>query len=216
MANTKKTANTQPENGNISETAEENLIENAAPAENSNGDTTEKTQSSIDAISKVIDDVSGVKEDEKPVMQNEIGLNERIAVRSVTYGELVWISPKTNAHYCWKDIGSVEYIQFDELVTMNNTSQAFLTQPYVILKDERAVEYFRLGSIYEKIKVVDELPALIKEGDLSKIEKALGDIRSTNMRNVAISKIKELRRSRVLNNIDVIRIIEKKLCFDME
>lgn len=216
MANTKKTADAQTEN--TAEDIKETV--NEKPGKNEKTDaadkTESKTKSSINAINKTIDDVSGKSADEKPVLKNEIGLNERIAVRSATYGELIWISPTTNAHYCWKDIGAVEYIQFDELITMNNSSQSFLTQPYVILMDERAVEYFRLEGLYDKIEVVNNLPDIIKEGDLNKIETVLKDIRSTNIRSMAISKIKELRRSHTLNNIDVMRLIEKILCFDME
>ena len=170
----------------------------------------------LETLNKTVDAVAGVSEEKSVSRKVSIPLDEEIAVRSVTFGGLTWISPKTNAHYRWNEIGAVEYIQFGELVTMNNTSQAFLTEPYVILQDERAVEYFRLKPVYEKIAVVDSLEELFKEGDLVKIEQALRNIRNTSMRNVAISKIKELRSTHVLNNIDVIRLIERILCFDME
>lgn len=206
MANTKKTAD-----------AEVKEVEKNVPDKEVTKDTADKgDKDALDTINKTVDEVSGVSESKPASRKVDIPLEEEIAVRSVTFGGLTWISPKTNAHYRWNEIGSVEYIQFAELVTMNNTSQAFLTEPYVILQDKRAVEYFRLKSVYEKIAVVDSLEELFKEGDLDKIEKALRDIRNTSMRNVAISKIKELRGTHTLNNIDVIRLIEKILCFDME
>lgn len=210
MANTKK--------GTDAEIKQDIDAENNA-AETADDKSENKTDGASDVlktINKTVDSVAGVSGDKPSARKLNIPLDEEIAVRSVTFGGLTWISPKTNAHYRWNEIGAVEYIQFGELITMNNTSQAFLTEPYVILQDERAVEYFRLKPVYEKIAVVDSLEELFKEGDLVKIEKALRNIRDTSMRNVAISKVKELRGTHTLNNIDIIRLIEKILCFDME
>lgn len=213
MANVKKSVDTEIKQDAAADenTAAENKPEDAKPESGAAG-----TAEVLETINKTVDSVAGAASDKPSTRTNKIPLDEEIAVRSVTFGGLTWISPKTNAHYRWNEIGAVEYIQFGELVTMNNTSQVFLTEPYVILQDERAVEYFRLKSVYEKIAVVESLEELFKEGDLVKIEKALRDIRNTSMRNVAISKIKELRGTHTLNNIDVIRLIERILCFDME
>lgn len=214
MANTKKSTDGEVKQDEIQ--TENKVAEKKKPIEEKKENKAAKADSVLETINKTVDAVAGVS-DEKPVSRKvNIGLDEEIAVRSVTFGGLTWISPKTNAHYRWNEIGAVEYIQFGELVTMNNTSQAFLTEPYVILQDERAVDYFRLKPVYEKIAVVNSLEELFKEGDLAKIEQALRDIRNTSMRNVAISKIKELRTTHTLNNIDIIRLIEKILCFDME
>lgn len=214
MANTKKSLDTEIKQDNTP--IEDNSAEEIKTADEKIENKTGGASEVLETLNKTVDSVAGVSES-KPVSRKvNITTDEEIAVRSVTFGGLTWISPKTNAHYRWNEIGAVEYIQFGELVTMNNTSQAFLTEPYVILQDERAVEHFRLKPVYEKIAVVDSLEEMFREGDLAKIEQALRDIRNTSMRNVAISKIKELRGTRVLNNIDVIRLIERILCFDME
>lgn len=212
MANTKKTVDAEVKE------VEKDTVEKEAVSDtvDKSGEEDKDKKDALDTINKTVDEVSGVAESKPASRKVDIPLEEEIAVRSVTFGGLTWISPKTNAHYRWNEIGAVEYIQFAELVTMNNTSQSFLTEPYVILQDKRAVEYFRLKPVYEKIAVVDSLEELFKDGDLTKIEKALRDIRNTSMRNVAISKIKELRGTHTLNNIDIIRLIEKILCFDME
>lgn len=213
MANTKKTTNAKPEDEILDETVQEPAADGELAA---NEATEEDAPDVLDTINKTVDAVSGVSVKENKSRKADIALDEEIAVRSVTFGGLSWISPKSNAHYRWNEIGAVEYIPFSDLVAMNNTTQAFLTEPYIILQDKRAVDYFRLAPVYEKIAVVNSLEELFKEGNLTKIEKALRDIRNTSMRNVAISKIKELRETHTLNNIDVIRLIEKILCFDME
>lgn len=217
MANTKKTADVETKHETVAENVQ-GKSENAAAetVEDKSENNTDSTTEVLGSINKTVDAVAGVSDSKPSTRKLEIPLDEEIAVRSVTFGGLTWISSKTNSHYRWNEIGAIEYIQFGELITMNNTQQAFLTEPYVILQDERAVEYFRLKPVYEKIAVVNSLEDLFKEGDLGKIEKALRNIRDTSMRNVAISKIKELRGTHTLNNIDIIRLIEKILCFDME
>ena len=218
MANTKKTTGVETKQETAAETVQETAENTSAESveDKSENKTDSTTEEVLGTINKTVDAVAGVSDSKPSARKLEIPLDEEIAVRSVTFGGLTWISSKTNAHYRWNEIGAVEYIQFGELITMNNTSQAFLKEPYVILQDERAVEYFRLKPVYEKIAVVNSLEDLFKEGDLGKIEKALRNIRDTSMRNVAISKVKELRGTHTLNNIDIIRLIEKILCFDVE
>lgn len=215
MANTKKTTTAESEKDIKTEVSED--VSKANDDIKSEAETAKNnTAGVLKTINKTVDEVAGVSDKKSSSRKLDIALDEEIAVRSVTYGGLGWINSKNNAHYRWSNIGDIEYIPFGELVTMNNTKQNFLTEPYVILMDERAVEYFRLTGVYEKLAVVNSLADLFAEGDLVKIENALRDIRSTNMRNVAISKIKELRASHVLTNIDVIHLVERILCFDLE
>lgn len=213
MANVKKTTDAESVKDNeTKETTVETSEAETVKEESVKSD----TSSTLDTVNKTIDDVSGASSSNQTSRRREIDVNKEICVRSVTFGGLTWISQKTNAHYRWNEIGAEEYIPVSDLIAMNNSDQAFLTEPLVVLQDEDVVEYFRLAPVYKKIAVVNSLEDLIKEGDLAKIEKALRDIRNTSMRNVAISKIKELREKRVLNNIDVIRLVERILCFDME
>lgn len=243
MANTKKTAETaeiENKSAEVSaketekaETAVENAVEKSPvvePAEEKSHTAElveEKTAAAAPAkengakevlktLNSTVDSVAGTVDNNAAARKMNIGLEEEIAVRSVVYGGLNWISQRTNAIYRWNDIGTEIYIPFNDLITMNNTDQKFLREPYVILQDPRAVEYFRLTDVYKKIAVVESLEGLFKEGDLGKIETALRDIRNTSMRNVAINKIKELRVNHSLNNIDIIHLIEKELCFDLD
>lgn len=144
-----------------------------------------------------------------------ISSDEEIAVRSVTLGGTTWISPKTNAHYRWNEIGAIEYIPFGELVTLNNTKRNFLFKPMVIVLDERAVKYFRLQETYEKVAQIHNLKEVFDTNNLTEISKVLDTIIRVNMRDVAISKIRDMRRTGNLSNIDIIQLVEKKLCFDL-
>lgn len=165
---------------------------------------------SVDAVaSQVTVKASSRKQEEV------ISSDEEIAVRSITLGGTTWVSPKTNAHYRWNEIGAIEYIPFGELVTMNNTKRAFLFKPMVILLDERAIRYFRLQETYEKVAQIHNLKEVFDKNNLVEISKVLDTIIRVNMRDVAISKIRDMRKNGELTNIDIIQLVEKKLCFDL-
>ncbi len=177
---------------------------------------TEAVPDVIESLNKTVDDIAGVSAVKAPSRKADIPLDEEIAVRSVVFGGLTWKSQRSGAYYRWNEIGETLYIPFNELITMNNTSHDFLFTPFVIFQDERVVNYFRLNSVYEKIACVNNLENLFDEGNLDEIGSALRNIVNTGMRDIAISKIRTLRGEHKLTNIDVIRLIEKILCFDMD
>ncbi len=142
--------------------------------------------------------------------------NRPVSVMSVTFGGLTWISEKSKSHYCWNSIGDVENMTFDELVVMHNMSRDFMFTPYVIILDSEVAKYFRLDAAYKEFAYVNKLEELFNEGDMKKIEEALNKIKRTNMRNVAISKIRALKENGKLTNIYIIRLIQKILCFDLD
>lgn len=217
MANTKKT--TDAVEKEVDTAVNTNTEEKAEVKADTVQETPKKetTAEVIGTLDKVVNSVSNVDTAKAP-SSREVKLTneEEIAVRSVTFGGLTWVSPRTNAHYRWNEIGSIEYIPFGELITMNNTARSFLFDPLVYIQDSRVVDYFRLNATYEKIACVDKLEEMFNKGDLDEIGVALRSIVNTNMRDIAISKIRTLRKESRLTNIDVIRLIEKILCFDMD
>lgn len=217
MANTKKT--TDAVEKEVDTAVNTNTEEKAEVKAETVQETPKKetTAEVIGTFDKVVDSVSNVDTAKAPSSREaKLTNEEEIAVRSVTFGGLTWVSPRTNAHYRWNEIGAIEYIPFGELITMNNTARAFLFDPLVYIQDGRVVEYFRLNATYEKITCVDKLEEMFNKGDLDEIGVALRSLVNTNMRDIAISKIRTLRQESKLTNIDVIRLIEKILCFDMD
>lgn len=215
MANTKSNTNTAKETKTAvkTETAEKEQETAETAKVTKNEDSVAK---SIDAISEVVNSMS-----REEVTAEEVGAkvkpsnDKEIPVKSVTFGGLTWISSKTNSHYRWNEIGAIEYIPFGELVTMNNTAREFLFDPLVILLDKDAAKYFRLDAVYKNFACVDALEKMFEAGDLDEIESALNKIKMTNMRDVAISKICTLYKDDKLNNIKIINLVEKILCFDL-
>ncbi|MCM1277311.1 MAG: hypothetical protein NC299_18460 [Lachnospiraceae bacterium] len=231
MANTKKTADTKTaktelnkentataevvENTDIVDAADDEMTDNKA--ENANAVDANETASSINELTAVIESCApGGIVDKAGTVNRKIDPSRVVEVMSVTFGGLTWISEKTKSHYRWNSIGDIENMTFDELVVMHNMSRDFLFTPYVIVRDPEVAEYFRLNAVYKEFAYVNKLEALFDEGDMGKIEEALNKIKRTNMRNVAISKIRALKESGKLTNIYIIRLIQKILCFDLD
>lgn len=177
----------------------------------------DETATSIDELTSVINSFAeGGSVNREGLSNKHIDPDKRIEVMSVSFGGLTWISEKTKSHYRWNAIGDIEYIPFDELISMHGSSRNFMFEPYVIILDPDVVNYFRLDSVYKEFAYVNKLEPLFEEGDMAKIEEALNKIKRTNMRNVAISKIRLLKDNGKLNNIHIIRLIQKILCFDLD
>lgn len=171
----------------------------------------------LSLINESVDTIADNYKTEATSRVNDITIanEEEIAVRSITFGGLTWISPRTNSHYRWNEIGAVEYIPFGELITMNNTKRQFLFNPLVIVQDERVIKYFRLQPVYEKVAQINSLEKIFNTGNRNEVEKVLKTILDVNMRDVAISRIRAMRQNGTLTNIDIIHLIERILCFDL-
>lgn len=171
----------------------------------------------LSLINESVDTIADNYKTEATSRVNDITIanEEEIAVRSITFGGLTWISPRTNSHYRWNEIGAVEYIPFGELITMNNTKRQFLFNPLVIVQDERVIKYFRLQPVYEKVAQINSLEKIFNTGNRNEVEKVLKTILDVNMRDVAISRIRAMRQNGTLTNIDIIHLIERVLCFDL-
>lgn len=175
------------------------------------------TEAVLELINAGVDDVStGTVTLSEKTRQNktDVDFNEEIACKSVVFGGLTWVSPKTNAYYRWENIGSIEYVPFNELITMNNTSRGYLFDPKLVIQDTRVIEYFRLLDVYSNVAQVQNLTKLFNE-PLIEISKVVDLAIHVNMREVMISKVRQLRKDGILNNIDVIKLLEQKLCFDL-
>ena len=198
--------------GNI---GKEKLIAKLEALESTEED--KKEPSLLELINESVDSVaSNVSKSTAVRKQKEIiDSLEEIPVRSITLGGTTWVSPKTNAHYRWNEMGAIEYIPFGELCTLNNSKRNFLYKPMVIIMDERVIEYFRLHDTYEKVAQIHNLKKVFETRNGVEISKVLDTILRVNMRDVAISKIRDMRKNGELVDIDIINLVEKKLCFDL-
>lgn len=174
---------------------------------------THTSTSLLESITSVIDDLEdsagGVVEETV-----ELPMDTQIPVKSLVFGGLTYKSRTTNAMFRWNQIGAVEYMTVAELNEMNNYKTDFLRKPLVILMDERAIKKFRLTSVYENVAKISNLNAVFKS-DLNTIAKTIDNALAVNMRDILISKVRQMYKTKKLTDINVLKLLTEKLKFDI-
>jgi hypothetical protein len=181
-------------------------VTNETPVEN-------KSNSLLDSITSAIDDLEDSSGgDVEPIV--DLPIDTVIGVKSITFGGLTYKSKTNNAIFRWNQIGAVEYMTIGQLNEMNNYKTDFLRKPLVILLDERAIKKFRLTPVYENVAKINNL-ASVFNSDIATIEKVIDDALRVNMRDILISKVRQMYKNKKLVDINIIRLLENKLQFDL-
>lgn len=167
----------------------------------------------LDSISSAIDDLedSTGGEIEEVI---DLPMDTQIPVKSITFGGLTYKSRTTNALFRWNQIGAIEYMTVAELNEMNNYKTDFLRKPLVILMDERAIKKFRLTPVYENVAKINNLTAVFNS-DMKTIEKVIDDALKVNMRDILISKVRQMYKNKKLVDVNILRLLQSKLQFDI-
>ena len=166
-------------------------------------------------ISDAIDDLDESDSESKDISTEDLPIDTLIAVKSVTFGGLTYISRTNNAVFRWNRIGAVEYMTVAELNEMNNHKRDFLNKPLVILLNEKAVKKFRLTRVYENVAKINDLKKILSS-DISVIKRTIDIALDVNMRDILISKISQMIKNKTLVNINVIRLLSEKLKHDFD
>jgi len=172
-----------------------------------------KSEDLLAAISETIDELDEAVDD-KDDYDDTLELDTSVPVKSITFGGLTYKSRSTNAVFRWNQIGAIQYMTVAELNEMNNYKSAFLNRPLVILMDERAVKKFRLTPVYENVAKLNNLKEVFNS-DMQTIEHVIDDALRVNMRDILISKVRQMYKTKKLVDINIIRLLEKKLSFDL-
>ena len=175
---------------------------------------TKDTASLLSSISEAIDELDESADDNVQVGDSGLSLDDIIPAKSITFGGLTYKARSTNAIYRWNQIGAIEYMTVAELNEMNNYKRAYLNKPLVILMDERAIKKFRLQKVYENVAQINNLKSLFKS-DMATIERTINTALDANMRDILISKVRQMIKNGTLTNINIIKLLEKKLQHDL-
>ena len=177
-------------------------------------DTTPTTSSLIESISQAIDELDDSVDDDVQIGDVGLSLDDIIPVKSITFGGLTYRARSTNAIFRWNQIGAIEYMTVAELNEMNNYKRSYLNKPLVILLDERAIQKFRLQHVYENVAKINNLKELFKK-DADEIKSTIKFALDVNMRDILISKTRQMIKAGTLTNINIIRLLEQELQFDL-
>ena len=193
---------------------DDDLIENEEEVKTIHIEESKKDKSLLDSIASAIDDLDDAVEDKIEEIV-DLPMDETINVKSIVYGGLTYKSRTTNAVFRWNQIGSIQPMTVAEINEMNNHKTDFLRKPLVILMDEGAIKKFRLTGVYENVAKINNLSAVFNSGDLNKIDNVITDALSVNMRDILISKVRQMYKAKKLTDINILRLLEKRLQFDL-
>jgi hypothetical protein len=151
--------------------------------------------------------VEEVKPAPKKVNKPKHDPNELILCRSVRFGELRLIGPKTRMPYSWANEGDVREVEYQDLVSWRALHSRYLFDPMIIIEDEDIVEEWKadLGDLYEELQAIDikalfKLPYRQFVAQLKKLPVGM----KTTVQNMAYSMIQDgtLYDLRIIKAID--------------
>ena len=153
--------------------------------------------------------VEEVKPAPKKVNKPKHDPSELILCRSVRFGELRLIGPKTHMPYSWANEGDVREVEYQDLVSWRALHSRYLFDPMIIIEDEDIVEEWKadFGDMYEQLQAID-IKALFKLPYRQFVAqlKTLPAGMKTTVQNMAYSMIQDgnLYDLRIIKAIDEI------------
>lgn len=155
--------------------------------------------------SEVAEVVKPAKKVNKPKHES----SELIPCRSVVFGELILIGPKTNMRYSWANNGDVREVEYQDLVSWRALHSKYLFAPLIIIEDEDICEEWKadLGKLYEEVQSVDlrDLFDLPQRQFVAQLKKLPSTMKSS-VQNMAYAMIQDktldsLRKIEALDEI---------------
>ncbi len=167
-----------------------------------------------EAVVEDILETESVEEEVKPVTKkvNKIkhDPSELIACRSVRFGELILIGPKTRMPYTWANEGDIREVEYQDLMSWRALRSKYLFEPMIIIEDEDICEEWQadLGKLYAELQEID-LKAMFKlpyRQFVAQLKKLPVGIKST-VQNMAYTMIQD----GTLYDLRVIKAIDENL-----
>lgn len=168
----------------------------------------------LNSITSAIDELE-TADKESEIVVEDLPIDTVIPVKSISFGGLIYKSRTNNAIFRWNKIGAIEYMTVAELNEMNNYKRDFLNRPLVILMDERAIRKFRLTKVYENVAKINDLKTVFAS-NISVINSTIDMALAVNMRDILISKVSQMIKTKNLVDINIIRLLSKKLQYDFD
>lgn len=136
--------------------------------------------------------------------------NELIPCRSVRFGELILIGPKTRMPYHWANEGDIREVEYQDLLSWKALRSRYLFEPMIIIEDEDICEEWNadLGEIYNGLQQIDlkEMFKLPHRQFVSQLKKLPDGMKST-VQNMAYAMIQD----GTLYDLRTIKVIDEVL-----
>lgn len=154
---------------------------------------------------EVVEEV--VKPAVKKVNKAKHDPSELVRCRSVRFGELRLIGPKTQMPYSWANEGDIREVEYQDLVSWRALHSSYLFDPMIIIEDEDICEEWKadLGKLYAKVQEVDlkemfKLPYRQFMAQLNKLPESM----KSSVQNMAYAMVQDgtLYDLRIIKGID--------------
>ena len=120
--------------------------------------------------------------------------SEYVPCRSVRFGELILIGPKTHTPYSWANEGDIAEVEYQDLMSWKALRHKYLFEPMIIIEDESIVKEWEadLGKLYADLQYIDvkalfKLPHRQFVAQLKKLPAGM----KTTVQNMAYSMIQD-------------------------
>lgn len=164
--------------------------------------------------------VTETVEKKKPVKRSttrrkkQIDLDQEILCKNLTSSELKYISKKNGMEIVWSTYGDEQYVDATELVAMKASQPKFLNEPWIYVDDPDLVQHLGLSALYKKLDDSVDIDNLFKKS-ATQVKKIVSGL-PRSMREVVADKAREGIKNETLNNLQVIRTLEKELNTKLE
>lgn len=148
-----------------------------------------------------------VKSVPKKVNKPKHDPSELVLCRSVRFGELILIGPKTKMRYSWSNEGDIREVEYQDLVSWRALHSRYLFDPMIIIEDEDICEEWKadLGKLYDKVQEIDlkEMFKLPHRQFMAQL-KRLPESMKSSVQNMAYAMVQDgtLYDLRIIKGID--------------
>lgn len=150
----------------------------------------------------------------KPVSNKvEIDRFEMIPVMNATNGSLVYFSRKTGAEWNWSEYGDIEYMEYQELLSMRTAHRRFFDEPFIIVMDDIAVEALGLTKMYENIRSPEQIDVIFKMNQ-TEFEEVV-EKSPKGIKHLIVSRAKKLYGSGELDSVKKINFMNTRFQTDI-
>lgn len=143
---------------------------------------------------------------------NSIPEDELIPVKSVYRGGFVYKSKKTGNIYEWSTPGQIIDMSWGEIVFLNSGEHKnFLTKPFLIIEDGRAITILRFVDLYKKIASIIGTDLYDALNNRDKMKVLCKKAKETKMELLLADRLSELNKEGSFDSNSAISIAEKIL-----
>ena len=164
------------------------------------------------------------KEDEDKIEENisseqtykireQLDRNMLVPVASFVFGKLIYNSLRTGAVWRFTDFGAKDEVELYELQSMKSSRPRFLTEPWLIILDDKVVDHLGLSDLYEKILKPQNLDKLFKAR--SSVIRSILEDAPIGMKKAVCTRAAQLIAAKKLDSRSRINAIEETCGVDL-